>query len=124
MQESGAQAVSVRPPFWKRFSISMGNLVQIIGLIIGAALMYLAAHLEATTFIRVILMIVGWLTIYSCCHAIGHYVVGRLFGIRFRGYGIRGTDHPEDYPPGMRQLMSIFPMFTVMTEKASIQKAS
>lgn len=68
-------------------------------------------------------MLLGWLAIYVCCHAIAHYVLGRLVGIQFRGYGIRGTDHPRDYPPGIRQLMSALPMFTALTQPASLRQA-
>ncbi len=68
-------------------------------------------------------MLVGWFFIYVTCHAFGHYLVGRLVGIRFRGYGMRGTDHPQDYPPVLRQMMSALPTFTVMTEKSSMAAA-
>ncbi|MHB8627185.1 MAG: hypothetical protein ACYDBJ_05290 [Aggregatilineales bacterium] len=120
---STSQAVP-RPPLWIRLSIVQGNLLQMAGLLIGVILLYLAAH-GAASLIAIILMIVSWAVIYFCCHAFGHWLVGRLVGIRFRGYGIRGTDHPENYPPGMmRQLMSVLPFFTVMTEKNSMTKAS
>jgi len=113
-----------RPPFWARLSVTAGNLLQLAGLVLGAILLYVAAHMEAASIVRTIIMILGWLVIYVCCHSLGHWVVGRLVGIRFRGYGIRGTDHPENYPPGLRQLMTITPFFTVMTEKSSMEKAS
>jgi hypothetical protein len=114
-----------RPPpkLWFRMSIVTGNIVQLLGLVIGAVLLYLAARLRVATVARVVLMLLGWFVIYVCCHAIAHWAVGRLVGIRFRGYGLRGTDHPENYPPGLRQLMSIMPFFTVLTEKTSMQKA-
>ncbi len=112
------------PQLWFRMSIVTGNIVQLMGLVIGAILLYLAAHLSVATVARVILMLLGWFVIYICCHAIAHWAVGRLVGIRFRGYGVRGTDHPENYPPGLRQVMSVIPFFTAMTEKASMQKAS
>ncbi len=79
---------------------------------------------SVATAVSVILMLLGWFVIYICCHALAHWAVGRVVGIRFRGYGVRGTDHPENYPPGLRQLMSVIPFFTAMTEKASMQKAS
>ena len=112
------------PKLWFRMSIVTGNIVQLMGLVIGAILLYLAAHLSIATAARVILMLLGWFVIYICCHALAHWAVGRLVGIRFRGYGVRGTDHPENYPPGLRQVMSVIPFFTAMTEKASMQKAS
>jgi len=105
-------------------SVSKGNLVQLAGLVLGALLMVIAANFRAAEVVRVVLMLGGFLIIYDCCHAISHWVIGRLVGIRFRGYGVRGTDHPEAYPPGIRQLMSAMPFFTAMTQKESMSTAS
>ncbi len=96
-------ASSPKPGLWIRMSVAKGNLVQLAGLVIGASLLDLAAHLRATGVVRVALMLIGFVIIYDCSHAIFHWAVGRLVGIRFRGYGVRGTDHPETYPPGIRQ---------------------
>jgi len=105
-------------------SVVTGNIVQLLGLVVGAAFLILAAYLSIATIARVILMLLGWFVIYVCCHAIAHWAIGRAAGIRFRGYGVRGTDHPENYPPGVRQVMSVMPFFTALTEKASMQQAS
>ncbi len=115
--------VPPRPPFWFRLSIAAGNLAQLAGLILGSGILYATAHLQAPDVVRVLLMLVGWFAIYVCCHALAHWAVGRLVGIEFQGYGLRGTDHPENYPPGLRQAMSAMPTFTVMTKKASMQQA-
>ena len=104
-------------------SVVTGNMVQLTGLVLGAALLYLAAHSGVASGVRIALMILGWFVIYVCCHASAHWAVGRLVGIRFRGYGLRGTDHPEDYPPLVRQLMSVLPFVTALTEKESTQHA-
>jgi hypothetical protein len=116
--------VPPRPPFWFSLSIAAGNLLQLAGLLLGALILYWDAHLAAPSAIRVVLMLLGWFLIYICCHALGHYLVGRLVGIRFRKYGVRGTDHPENYPPGVRQLMSAMPTFSALTEKDSLRRAS
>jgi hypothetical protein len=112
-----------RPPFWLRLSVPAGNALQIAGLLLGVVLLALNAHLTSGAGVRFTLLLVGWFAIYCCCHALAHYVVGRLVGIRFRAYGVRGTDHPENYPPLARQLMQALPTFTAMTEKASMQQA-
>jgi hypothetical protein len=112
------------PKLWLRLSETQGNIVQLGGLILGAGLLYLAAHLMIASSVRVVLMLLGFVVIYICCHAIAHWAVGRLVGIRFRGYGVRGTDHPELYPPIIRQIMSIIPFFSALTEKASMQQAN
>jgi hypothetical protein len=112
-----------RPPFWLRLSIPVGNALQVVGLVLGVALLAIDARLTSGAGVRFALLLVGWLAIYCCCHALAHYVVGRLVGIRFRAYGVRGTDHPENYPPLARQLMQALPTFTAMTVKASMQQA-
>jgi hypothetical protein len=121
---SGTPQLPPNPPLWARLSVTTGNVIQLAGLLLGAAMLYFAGHTSAADSVRIVLMILAWAVIYICCHSFGHYVIGRLVGIRFRGYGIRGTDHPESYPAGMRQVMSAIPFFTAMTEKPSMAKAS
>lgn len=116
-------ALPPRPPFWARMSIPAGNLLQVAGLVLGVGILYADGGIAAGAGIRILLMLVGWLLIYICCHALAHWLVGRLVGIEFRGYGLRGTDHPENYPPGLRQLMSLLPTFTVLTRKESMLQA-
>lgn len=118
------EPVLSRPPFWFRMSVNAGNVAQVAGLLIGAGLLYWAAHSQLSAVVLVVLMILSWLIIYICAHSLGHYVVGRLVGIRFKGYGLRGTDHPESYPSWMRPLMAATPFFTVITDKGSMAKAS
>jgi len=112
-----------RPPFWLRLPIVTANLIQLVGLIAGAVILYIDAHLQSSDVVRVILMLIGWFAIYICCHAIAHWLIGRLVGIEFQGYGLRGTDHPENYSGVMRSIMNALPTFTVMTKKASMQQA-
>ena len=69
-------------------------------------------------------MLAGFVTVYLNCHALAHYIAGRLVGLRFRGYGVRGTDHPEVYPPGIRQLMRAAPFYVALSTKASREQAS
>ena len=112
-----------RPPFWFKLSIRMGNLLQVDGLILGCALLIAAAHTHTAAAWRVLLMIAGWLGLYFNSHALAHWLIGRLGRIRFAGYGVRGTDHPEVYPPGLRQALSSVPMVTAITDEASLRKA-
>jgi hypothetical protein len=104
-------------------SVPAGNALQIGGLVAGAVLLAVAARLRESGALSVVLMIVGFLAIYVCCHAIAHWFIGRLAGIRFRGYGLRGTDHPETYPPVFRQILSVAPFFTAMTDRESMRRA-
>ena len=118
---TATQPVKPRPPLWAKLSIASGNLIQTAGLAAGAVLLGLAAAMTGPGPVRLAVALAGFLVIYDCSHAIGHYLAGRAVGIRFRFYGIRGTDHPEDYPPGLRQLMQIAPFWSVITDKASMR---
>jgi hypothetical protein len=117
-------SVRTYPPMRLRLSVAAGNLAQLAGLATGGGLLYTAANIQLANIVRTLLMIAGWAIIYLCCHSVAHWLVGRLGGIRFRGYGVRGTDHPEAYPPGLRQLMNIIPFFVLLTEKTSMARAS
>jgi hypothetical protein len=119
-----SQSVKRVPHLWVRLSVLQGNTIQLAGLLIGMGLLGVAARLAGPGATRIALMVGGWFIIYDTCHALAHWAVGRAVGIRFRGYGLRGTDHPEIYPPGIRQLMSVMPFFTALTVKTSMQGAS
>jgi hypothetical protein len=112
------------PPLRQKLSIASGNLIQAAGLAVGAALLALAADITGPGLARFAVALLGFLVIYDCSHALGHYLAGRSVGIRFRFYGIRGTDHPEDYPPGFRQLMSAMPSWSVVTDEDSMRAAA
>jgi hypothetical protein len=115
---------SPRPRLWYRLSIPTGNTLQAVGGIAGASLLRRAVRHRDAAAIRVAWMILGWLAIYVCSHASAHYLVGRVVGIRFVGYGIRGSDHPQDSPPGLRELTRALPFFTAITDRQSLRAAS
>jgi hypothetical protein len=119
-----AETQQRRPKLWFRMSVVTGNLVQSAGLVLAAGLLWAAATGQFAAALRVVLMLSGWFLIYICSHAMAHWVAGRAMRIRFRGYGLRGTDQPEAYPPGIRQVMRVLPLFSALTEKTSMQHVS
>src|ERR1700739_133212 len=120
MNESGS---SPRRKIFGRLSILTGNAVQIAGM--AAACLALATARSAhSTAAAVVAMVAGWILLYFCCHAIAHWLVGRLLGIRFAFYTVGGTGNPEGWPTGLRWLFGHLPFFGVQTEKTSMQKAS
>src|SRR5580700_5176414 len=112
-----------RRKIFGRLSIIVGNTVQIAGLA-AAYLALVAARSAHSASASVFAMVVGWVLLYFCCHAIAHWVVGRMLGIRFAFYTVGGTGNPEGWPAGLRWLFENLPFFGVQTEKASMQKAS
>jgi hypothetical protein len=102
-------------------SSAAGNLIQLGGLLGGFTLIALAARARAAWRTR--LLLAGWLVTYFCNHAIAHWVVGRLGGIRFVGYGVHGTTSPGWYPPGMRWLFRHVPILSARADAASLRAA-
>jgi hypothetical protein len=106
---------------WFMLSIALGNLVPLVGLLGGLGLVALAPRARPPWGTRMLLA--GWLVTYFCNHAIGHWVVGRLLGIRFLGYGVHGTTAPGWYPPGMRWVFRYVLLFSAWTDPASRRAA-
>jgi hypothetical protein len=108
---------------FRRLSIMAGNGAQIAG-IAAAFLAFAEARSAHSTTVAVVAMFLGWVLLYFCCHAIAHWIVGRILGIRFAFYTLGGTGNPEGWPTGLRWVFEHLPFFGVQTEKASMQRAS
>src|SRR5438445_13514107 len=113
--------LSPRRKIFGRLSVVGGDSVQIAGLV-AAYLSLSAARSAHSIAAAVAAMVVGWVLLYFCCHAIAHWVVGRILGIRFASYTLGGTGNPEGWPAGLRWLFDHLPFFGVQTEKASFQQ--
>jgi hypothetical protein len=105
-----------------RLPIAAGNAIQIGGLIAAAAAIGMArsAHSRTTAVFE---MLLGWLLLYFCCHALAHWLVGRILGIRFAFYTVGGTGNPEGWPAGVSWVFKHLPFLGVQTEKTSMQNA-
>lgn len=53
-----------------------------------------------------------------------HWLVGRALGIRFPGYGLHGTSHPQHYPPVARFFFSHLPLLSARADPASLKAAT
>src|SRR3982074_352772 len=112
--------LSLRRKIFCRLSIMAGNSAQIAGLV-AAYLALVAARSSHSALAAVFATVVGYVLLYFCCHAIAHWVVGRMLGIRFAFYTVGGTGNPEGWPAPLRWLFEHLPFFGVQTEKASLQ---
>jgi hypothetical protein len=105
----------------RTLSIAQGNAIQIGGLLGAAALAWYAGRVgvQGTRY-----MVASRLLAYFSEHAFSHWLVGRALGIRFTGYGLHGTTHPQSYPPGARWVFSRLPLLSARTDPASLQAAA
>ena len=108
---------------WLRLTIASGNAVQLAGFFLGCFALLAAANARFAN-LAVTEMLAGLFLIYLSCHAIAHWLVGRLVGIRFRSYTLGGTGNPRAWPVGFRWLMEHVPFFGVQTDTASMDAAS
>jgi hypothetical protein len=106
-----------------RPSIAVGNAVQTGG-ILAAYFALRAAQSAHSSVTAVTNLLLAWVLLYFSCHAIAHWLVGRVVGIGFRHYTIGGTANPEGWPPGLRWIFEHLPFFGVQTEKLSMQNAN
>jgi hypothetical protein len=125
MQNMNAPNSQPRRYVFGRLSITVGNTVQITGLVAACLALALARSTPSKlAAIAALMMIAGWVLLYFFCHGIAHWAVGRLLGIRFAFYTVGGTGNPAGYPAGLRWVFEHLPFFGVQTEKTSMQKAS
>ena len=106
---------------WLTLSIAWGNTIQIGGLL-GAVVLAWYAGREGVRGTRWI--VVSRLLAYFSEHAFCHWLVGRALGIRFTGYGLHGTSHPQHYPPGMRWGFSHLTLMSARTDPSSLKEAT
>jgi hypothetical protein len=109
---------------WLTLSIAWGNTIQIGGLL-GAVVLAWYAGREGVRGTRwIVWIVVSRLLAYFSEHALCHWLVGRALGIRFTGYGLHGTSHPQHYPPGMRWVFSHLPLMSARTDPSSLKEAT
>ena len=114
---------AARRKVFAKLSIAAGNTLQIAGIV--AAGFGLKASASATSPVTAVLaMIAAWVLLYFCAHAIAHWLVGRIVGIRFLFYTVGGTGNPEGWPPGLRWIFEHLPFMGVQTDKLFMQQAS
>ena len=106
---------------WRTLSVAQGNAIQILGLLGSGVLAWYAGRQGAwgTRW-----MVASRLLAYFSEHAFSHWLVGRTLGIRFAGYGLHGTSHPQLYPPGVRWLFSHLPFLSARVDPASLRAAA
>jgi hypothetical protein len=106
---------------WHTFSIAKGNTIQ-IGMLLGALAFSWYAGRRGVRGTR--WTVASRLLAYFSEHAFSHWLIGRALGIRFTGYGLHGTSHPQYYPPGMRFLFSHLPLLSARTDPASLKQVT
>jgi hypothetical protein len=107
---------------WATLSVGLGNAVQLCGLLGAVVLARRAGKEGGAQGTR--LMVASRLLAYFSEHAFSHWLVWRVVGIRFSGYGLHGTSHPRAYPPGARFLFSHLPLLSARRSRVAERGAA
>ena len=116
-------AATTKRKIFARLSITVGNIVQTGGIVAAGFALWVSRSTRSTAM-AVTAMLLAWVLLYFSSHAIAHWLVGRIVGIRFLFYTVGGTANPEGWLPGLRWIFEHLPFFGVQTEKLSMQNAS
>jgi len=119
MGDTIAKHARIEP--WLIVPVPLGNAIQIGGLVGGVLMARRAARQgrEGTGWLYG-----GRLLAYFCEHALSHYAVGRMVGIRCTGYGLHGSTHRRLYPPGIRSIFEHLPFLSARIAPDSRQSAT
>ena len=123
MKADAVNPATMKRRVFARLSIAAGNIWQVGG-ILAACIALRASRSTDSTAMAVVTMLLAWVLLYFSCHAIAHWLVGRIVGIRFRFYTVGGTGNPQGWPPGLRWIFEHLPFLGVQTEKLSMQNVS
>ena len=103
-----------------RIPVSVGNLVEIAGILFA---LYLIVMAPEVTFVplKLILYLVAWVCLLFFPHSLTHYVVGRLVGIRFRYYSLGKSSVYRLGIPFLSMIASRSPVLTLRVDRRSLQ---
>jgi hypothetical protein len=122
-QESVTLHATTKRRVFARLSIPVGNSLQTAGILVACFAFRVSRSAHSTTM-AIIAMLVAWVLLYFSSHAIAHWFIGRIVGIRFLFYTVGGTGNPEGWPPGLRWIFEHLPFLGVQTEQLSMQNVS
>jgi len=106
-----------------RLPILLGNLIEMIGLIVALTLLLLAPELHNSLHAFFLYLIALGLLVFFP-HCLAHYVVGRLTGIKFEYYRLGKSGVAKLKLPAVSFLGSKLPVLALKVDRSSIHQAN
>ena len=107
----------------KRIPLAAGNLVELVGLLLGFVLIVLAP-LVRPILLSFLLYLIAWFCMLFFPHCLTHYVVGRILGIRFRFYTLTKSSVYKLGNPVFAAIASKPMVLSLKVERESLRSAS
>lgn len=73
-------------PKVKKIPLWLGNSIEIIGTLLGLFFLFLSLNFYSLK--KLFFLLISWLCFWYFTHCLAHYIVGRLFGVKFLYYYI------------------------------------
>jgi hypothetical protein len=106
-----------------KIPLVVGNGIEVLGICL--ALFLLIAGGEANSILaRFIVYVVSWACLVFFPHCLGHFIVGRLVGIRFTHYSLGRSAIMKLRLPIISRLGAVVPLLTLNIDRASLDSAS
>lgn len=109
--------------FRRRIPLWAGNSIEVIGIFLGAMMLYLVDFLY-NPLLRLLGLFVSWLCFWYFTHCLAHYVVGRALGVNFLYYYIGRSSLVKLNLKSISFLMNFVPVLGIKIDKSSFKNVS
>ena len=100
-----------------------GSAIEITGLVIGFAFLYLTS-LTSISILKFVTLLFSWFCFWYFSHCLAHFIVGKLLGIRFLYYIIGRSSLIKLKLPIMTPLIKLIPVLGIKIDKSSLINTS
>lgn len=100
-----------------------GNVIEIAGLTIAFAALYLTS-LTSILILKFMALLFSWICFWYFSHCLAHFVTGKLLGIRFLHYYIGRSSLVKLKLPIITPLLDLIPVLGIKIDKLSLINAS
>ncbi|MCS7121348.1 MAG: hypothetical protein NZ895_01920 [Archaeoglobaceae archaeon] len=99
----------------KKLPVWLGNLIEVAGITFGSIVLLLDRSLLS--------LLISWFCFWYFSHCITHYIVGKIFGIKFLYYFV-GKSAILKLNLQIFKFFKIFPVLGIKVDKDSIKRVS
>ena len=100
-----------------------GTVIEITGLNIGFAFLYLTS-LTSIPILKFVALLFSWFCFWNFSHRLAHFIVGKLLGIRFLYYFIGRSSLVKLKFPIITSLIKPIPVLGIKIDKSSLKNTS
>lgn len=109
--------VSAKIPIW------LGNIVEITGIVLGFLSLLLIEFIQ-DNIQKLFLLLLSWFCFWFFSHCLTHFVVGKIFGVKFLYYFVGPSSLVKLGLPVISSFAKRFPVLGIKIDNNSLRKIS